>query len=131
MMWNRPYISDRRRFQRINYNLTVWCRIEDEDFLHRHLYEKEFEATTVDLSLGGIGLLSEYHIPKHTNISLTFLLFRENNPGELRWRKPLKIKGKVCYSLFTEDSRYHIGICFTASPLEYQQELFSFISSES
>jgi len=125
----RPYIPDHRRFQRIDYNLTVWCKIEDEGFLQRHFYEKEFEATTLNLSLGGMGLLSEHDIPRHTNICLTFLLFRENNPGELHWRKPLQIKGKVCYSFSTEDSRYRLGICFTEVPTEYRQELTSFLAT--
>ncbi len=128
-MLGRPYPLDRRRFPRFDCNFTVWCRIEEPWYLRRQFQDDEFEATTINLSAGGVGLLSEHNVAPNTALCLTFVLFKENNPGELRWRKPLQVRGRVCYSLSTEDNRFRLGLCFTEVPTEYSQELSDFLAA--
>jgi len=121
--------SDRRKFQRLRCNVSVWYRVEGPWDVRDKFEDKEIEATTLDISEGGMGILSEHNIPKHAILSLTFVLFKRNDSGELVAHQPVLVKGKVCYSLLSEENKYHLGICFTEVITRHQSEISEFVKA--
>jgi hypothetical protein len=129
MICRRTYLSDQRRFQRYQCNLTVWCKVQEPLEARLHFGDKEFEATALNVCEAGAGLLSDHRIPEHAVISLTMVISKGNSSGEVRWEKPLQVTGKVCYSRPSEEAnRYRLGVCFTEVPSEYKNRLTNFLS---
>ena len=130
MIYRRPYLSDQRKFQRYQCNLTVWCKVQEPQDVRAHFEDKELEATALNVCEAGVGLLSDHQIPKHSVISLTIVMFKGNSLGEVRGQKPLQVKGKVCYSQPSEEAnRYRLGVCFTDVPTEYKNRLTDFLTA--
>ena len=130
MNYHRPYLSDQRRFQRYQCNLSIWYKVQEPQDLRLHFEGKELEATALNLCEEGAGLLSDYQIPKHSVISLTIVMFKGNSSGEVRGQKPLQVKGKVCYSQPSEEAdRYRLGVYFTEVPSEYKNRLTDFFTT--
>lgn len=129
MQYHRPYLSDQRKFQRYQCNITVWCKVQDPWEVRLHFADRELEATALNVCEAGAGLLSDHQIPKHSIISLTLVLFKGNSLGEVRGQKPLQVKGKVCYSQPSEEmNRFRLGVCFTEVPAECKNRLTDFFS---
>jgi len=103
--------------------------VEAPWYVREKFEDKEIEATALDISEGGMGILSEHDIPKHTILALTFVLYKRNDSGEVSTYKPLLVKGKVCYSLLSEVSKYHLGICFTEVITVNKSEISEFVKA--
>jgi hypothetical protein len=111
-------------FQRLHCNLNVWYKVEDSPDFQHQFCDSEIEAVAVNISAGGIGLISDYSIPKFAILSITFILLRKTNvPGEVAREKPVRLKGEVRYSLTAEDNKFHIGIRFMEVPDECKQDI--------
>jgi len=129
MIYRRPYLSDQRKFQRYQCNLTVWCKVQEPQDVRLYFEDKELEATALNVCEAGAGLLSDHQIPKHSVVSLTIVMFKGNSLGEVRGQKPLQVKGKVCYSQPSEEAnRYRLGVYFTEIPSEYKERLNDFLT---
>jgi len=129
MIYRRTYLSDQRKFQRYDCNLTVWCKVQEPQDVRAQFADRELEATALNVSEAGIGLISNHQIPKHSIVSLTLVMLRGNSSGEIRGQRPLEVKGKVCYSQPTgEVNRYRLGVCFTEVPSEYKERLSNFLT---
>lgn len=82
-----------------------------------------FEVEGIDISLGGLGVNSNYFLPKGLRIILEI-------KGELFGLKaPLKIKGEVCYCKFIKGSQYRCGIKFVDLPQEYKDKISNFVAT--
>ena len=129
MIYRRTYLSDQRKFQRYDCNLTIWCKIQEPQDVRAQFADREFEATALNVCEAGVGLISDHQIPKDSILSLTMVMFKGNSSGEVRAQKPLEMKGRVCYSQPTEEAnKYRLGICFTEVPSEYKERLSNFFT---
>lgn len=130
IIYRRPYLSDQRKYQRYQCNLTVWCKVQEPQDVRLYFEDRELEATALNVCEAGEGLLSDYQIPKHSIISLTMVMFKGNSSGEVRGQTPLQVKGRVCYSQPSEEAdRYRLGIYFTEVPSEYKNRLTDFFTA--
>ncbi len=130
MIYRRPFLSDQRKFQRYQCNLSVWCKVQEPYDVRMHFGDKEIEAIALNLSEAGVGLLSEHRIPKYSVISLTIVMFKGNSSGEVRGERPLIVKGTVCYSQpAEEENKYRLGVCFTDMPNESKVRLNDFLAA--
>ena len=124
------YRVDRRRFQRLKVNLSVFYKIETPE-IRNVTGEEEFEANSLDISTGGISFLSKYYIPSYTTLSVKFILFKAGVSGMVSFNDPIEIAGEVRSSVLTEESQFRLGICFKTMPTVNREEISDFINSAS
>lgn len=124
------YHHDRRRFQRLKINLSVFYRIESLD-VRSITGEGEFEAGMVDLGAGGMSFLVKHYIPAYTKLTLKFILFKSDNQGIVSFNDPIEVSGEVRSSMLTETNEYRLGVCFKDVNHNDRDDLVDFVSSAS
>lgn len=89
--------------------------------------DKEIEATMLDISANGIGLLTGFDIPAYTILSLKFTLEKMNKAGEVSFYGPMEITGEVRYNVLQDKSLHHLGIYFKKIDKDDQCEITNFV----
>ena len=124
------YRFDRRRFQRLKINLSVFYKILTPE-VRSVTGEEEFEAVSLDLGAGGISFLSRHYIPAYTALSVSIILFKTDHTGLVSFHDPVDIVGEVRSSALTEDKQYRLGVCFKTIANEERIEIADFVSFSS
>ncbi|MDD3345172.1 MAG: PilZ domain-containing protein [Candidatus Omnitrophica bacterium] len=126
-MFNRYWGKDRRRFQRLLLNLTIWYRVSSPEYLKLRFGDRDMEATTIDLSTIGLSFLSEHKIPIWSKLLLKFIFFGSGS-GALHIVKPVEVEAEVKTCLPCED-RYRLGVCFKSLDQERRSQLSRFVGA--
>jgi len=128
-MHRKNGVSDRRRFQRLSLNLSAWYRIESPLFLRNIFGDKEIEASTLDISKGGLALVSANNIPVWSTLIIKFILFKTDAQGLVSFSDPVEIVGDVRSNILLENNEYRLGISFKEIKKETRSEIDGFIDS--
>lgn len=120
-------VNDRRRFQRLKANINVWYKILNPVETVNLIGDKEIEASTLDISAGGMSLSSRYNLPAHATLLLKFILLKTDNKGFVDISKPTEVLGRVRYSVLSENSEYRVGISFTGLKGEQRCDITGFV----
>ena len=112
--------SDRRRFQRLDVDITVLYRVDLPLSVRMLIGNQEIEAIMLNLSVGGIALVTKYNIPCATLLLMKFTLTSVNREGKVSLYGPIEVKGEVRSSAKWENSTYRLGISF--SDIDHQNK---------
>ncbi len=126
-MYRKYSGNDRRRYQRLDLSIIVLYRIDEPVEVRMQLGDKEIEATMLNLSEGGIGLLTNYNIPLWSVLSIKFTLSRMNKHGEVFFQGPMEITGEVRSNVMLKEGEHRLGICFTGVDQKDKVEIVKFI----
>ncbi len=126
-MFNRHWGKDRRRFQRLLLNLTIWYKVRTPEDLRLKLGEKDMEATTLDLSTIGLAFLSKHEIPVWSTLLLKFIFFGTND-GSVNIVKPVEVEAEVKTCL-PYGNEFRLGASFKGLDQELRGELSRFIGA--
>lgn len=122
-MFIRGSWNDRRRFQRLTMNLCVNYRVVKPLELRFKLGDRELDAEMIDISSGGMAVMTSDHIPPSTVLHLKFSLFKiDKNTGSAVFYRPFEIKGQVRSSIRVEKG-HRLGICFQRDNTEVSLEM--------
>ncbi|MFA5411406.1 MAG: PilZ domain-containing protein [Candidatus Omnitrophota bacterium] len=122
-MYNRYWGRDRRRFQRLNFNLTVWYKVLIPVNLRLSCPEEDREATTLDISPLGMAFISRSSLPLYTSLVLKFIVFTSCSNIAI----PIEVNGEVRSCMPYENREYRIGVCFKGIEPEKQRQLEDFV----
>ncbi len=128
-MYRRYSGNDRRRFQRLDLNIAVFCRVTEPPSVCVQVGDKEMEATMLNLSEGGIALLMNYNIPFWTILLIKFTLSKMDKDGKVKFYAPLEIKGEVRSNISLEKNEYRLGIRFMDLDYEDKAAISDFMKS--
>lgn len=128
-MSHRYYVRDRRRFQRLSINLSVFYRIDSPLYMRFIFGDKEIEATTVDISKGGMAFLTKCNIPVWSVLVIKLILFRMDRQGLVSFNDPVEVIGEVKSCVPSENKEYRLGICFRQVRKDYESEIAQFVQS--
>jgi c-di-GMP-binding flagellar brake protein YcgR len=123
--------NDRRRFQRLNLNLNVFYKVDQPVYVKLWVGDREIEATTLNLSEGGMAFLTAYDIPLASLLLIKFSLFKINRQGEVDFSKPVEITAEVRSNNSWENKEYRLGVCFIRKDEEVKTEISDFVKSAS
>ncbi len=120
---NRLPFEDRRRFQRLSVNITVFYQIESPSELLELVGPQEIEATTVNLSEGGMAFVTGHNLPAWTKLAVKFFLFKSGmTRSMLRFMKPVRIAAEVRTNVPLETNEYRVGVSFKdMSPVDHER----------
>ncbi len=105
--------SERRRFKRVDVSFWVESETNAALIVRMIFGGNEIKATTLDLSVGGMAILSGFEIPKFSVVTVEFNIPDNVNAASQGGYRLIKANGVVKYSLFLKErNAYRIGICF-------------------
>lgn len=121
--------DDRRRFQRLKMNLTVFYKIEGPDYACQITQNKEVEATMLDLSSGGMAFITCNNVPVRAKLLIKFYLFKSDNTGMVSFSDPVELIGEVRSNIMSNYNEYRLGICFKAIHNDSKDLVSDFVES--
>ncbi len=119
--------QERRKSQRLRINITVVYRVNKPSHVRVLVGDDEVEATTSDLSEGGMSILTVYDIPLSAVISVEFMIYQVDEVNKFRFYKSIKLIGEVRSNTQLENDLCRIGIVFTKIDAEDKIELARFV----
>ena len=119
--------NDRRRYQRLRLNLSVNYRVDGPWQVRVKFGDQEIEATTLNLSEGGMAILTSYDIPVVSALLLKFSLFKINKEGQVSFYNPVEINGQVRSNTTCENNQYRLGLCFVRTESEQNCRIGAFV----
>lgn len=122
------YRHDRRRFQRLSVNLSVFYKIMSPNV--RSIFGSgEFEADTIDVGLGGMAFVTWKKIPVNTSLLITLILFKFDHCGLVSFNDPIEVPGEVCSSVLMDSGEYRLGVSFKQVREDERLEIHGFVNS--
>lgn len=128
-MYRKYTGQDRRRFQRLDLNVIVVYRVDEPPLVRIQIGEKEIEASMLNLSEGGMALVTRYNLPAWTVLSIKFTLSRIDKDGKVVFYGPMEIRGEVRSSMPLEKNEFRVGICFTEMSQRDRAEIANFVKT--
>lgn len=106
--------KERRQFPRVTETATIFYSIKSGSTVFEYGGEN-YNAIAIDISEGGVGLITAHNLDEHTIIFMRFILF-----GAMP--KSIEADGEVKYILFNvKEKAYRIGIQFTGLAKESKE----------
>ena len=87
---------------------------------------KDIRATMIDLSEGGVSILTNHDISEGSILSMKFTLFKVDS-DDVSFYGPMDIVGEVKYHHVLANDEYRLGIVFKKVEKDDQGEIASFI----
>jgi len=122
-----PSEQEKRKSQRLKINITIVYHINKPSHVRVLVGDDEVEATTADLSEGGMSILTAYDIPVSTILTIEFMIYQVNELDKFRFYKSIKVTGEVRSNVPSENKFYRIGIIFKKIEPEDKVELENFV----
>ena len=122
---------ERRKFKRLRVNFTVIYQV-DKHLVARMMlgWRKEVEALMIDLSEGGMAILTNYNIPVSTILIIKFTLINLTVSSDKRIRV-MRMMGQVRYNMPSEKKEHRLGICFIEIDEEDRKTIADFVKISS
>jgi c-di-GMP-binding flagellar brake protein YcgR len=103
---------ERRGNKRVRMNCTVIYRLNEPVSTRFIMSGKDLEAQMVDISQGGMAMITDYDIPTSTVLSMRFTILKVNKEI-INLTGPVEIMGEVRSNVAVEKNGHRLGIYFT------------------
>ena len=110
-MYNANIDNERRAHKRIRMNCTVVCRMNEPPSARFVMKGRDLEAKMIDISQGGMAMITRYDIPVSTVLSMRFTLLNVNSEI-VTFSGPMEVIGEVRSSVPWERNEHRLGIYF-------------------
>lgn len=125
-MYSRYLGSDRRRFQRLKINLSVFYQVQEPISACFLTGNRELEAITLDISGAGMAFLTPYNIPVKSILKIRFILFKMDRDGLVSFNDPVEVIAEVVTNVSSQNTEYRLGVCFKQVKEETKSGLIDF-----
>lgn len=115
--------EDRRRFQRLKLSLSVFYSVTWPAYAKTWFGDEEVEGTTLDISEGGMALLTDRDIPASTELSVRVRFFKMDRSGTVNYYEPLEMAAEVRSNYILEKRRFRLGISFIKKDAQTQERI--------
>ncbi len=130
-MSNGSSANEKRRSKRLRANFTIFYQVDKPPTVVMNVgYGIEIESLMLDLSEGGMAILTNYDLPVNTVLLIKFILINRALQGDNRVIK-LSMTGIVCYNQLCENEEHRLGIRFSEISEKDKQAIADFIRSYS
>ncbi len=106
--------------------LTVTYRKSEPPEVRIQTLEGEAQAHMLDISEGGLSIVTERSIPAATVLWVRFTLTRPEKKG-IGYYGVVEVMGEVRHSVVNEQGQYRLGIAFVKIDEECKRQIASFI----
>jgi c-di-GMP-binding flagellar brake protein YcgR len=102
---------ERRSNKRLRMNCTVIYRVNEPPATHFMMQGRDIQARMIDVSQGGMAMVTDYDIPVATVLSMRFTLLNVD-AKIVTFSGPMEVTGEVRSSVPLE-KEHRLGIYFT------------------
>ena len=103
---------ERRKFKRVRVNFTAIFRIDKPIYVRMMAGNHEVDGVLLDLSEGGLCILTTFDIPASTILLIKFVLIDAHSFADNRIAK-MDVVGEVRYNILFGKQEHRLGIYFT------------------
>jgi c-di-GMP-binding flagellar brake protein YcgR len=103
---------ERRKFKRIKVNFTAIFRIDKPIYVRMLVGNREVDGVLLDLSEGGLCILTTFNIPVATVLLIKFVLIDAQDGKEEHIAK-MDVVGEVRYNILFAKQEHRLGVGFT------------------
>jgi c-di-GMP-binding flagellar brake protein YcgR len=118
---------EKRKYKRLKIHLDVFYQIDRPPFARICMEDKEIEAIALDLSEGGLAILTKHDIPVLSLLSIELMLDKVDHKAYLKSYESIKTKGEVRSNILTKEGKHHLGISFKDINEEDKSKIAKFI----
>ena len=104
--------NERRTNKRLRMNCTVIYRVNEPVSARFTLKGRDVKAKMLDVSQGGMAMITNYDIPVATVLSMRFTLLNVNKEA-FTFSGPMEVTGEVRSNTLIEKDEHRLGIYFT------------------
>jgi c-di-GMP-binding flagellar brake protein YcgR len=119
---------ERRIFKRLRVNLAIVFRVDKTSKMRMQIEHKDIRATMIDLSEGGVSILTNHDIPEGSILSMKFTLFKVDSE-DVSFYGPMDIVGEIRYHHTLANNEYRLGIVFKKIEKDDLGEIHNFIGN--
>jgi hypothetical protein len=121
--------DERRKFKRYKLTLNAFYRIDTPVYVRMWFGDQEFEAATLDVSGGGMALLTTLDIPVSSTLIINLTLFKLDREGKIVYFSPGELLGEVRSKFAQDPKHFRLSICFVHPDSVVTEEITRFIAS--
>ena len=103
---------ERRTHRRVRMNCTIIYRSNEPVSARFIMDGEDIEAKMLDVSQGGLAMITDHDIPISTRLSMRFTLFKVNR-DVMNFSGPVEVTGEVRSNIPLESNAHRLGINFT------------------
>ena len=103
---------ERRTHRRVRMNCTIIYRSNEPVSARFIMDGEDIEAKMLDVSQGGLAMITDHDIPISTRLSMRFTLFKVNR-DVMNFSGPVEVTGEVKSNVPLERNEHRLGIYFT------------------
>jgi c-di-GMP-binding flagellar brake protein YcgR len=123
--------QERRRFKRAEVNFIVFYKVKSPLTIHMRFGDTEINALALDVSEGGMAVLTDYDLPALSIVTVRFIMLDDNAPNVESRTRSIEVKGEVRYNFFIEEEReYRLGIQFIGLSDEDRNFIANFVKAQ-
>ena len=126
-MGNQNPSDERRKRKRLKIRLEVKYHVDSPPFVKLSVGDKETEAIALDLSEGGIAILTDHDIPVATQIFMVLMLSCELSKERLKSHDTIKTTGEVRSNILTGVGKHRLGIAFQGTSEDDRVRIARFV----
>ncbi len=120
--------KERRKFGRVQVSLSIVYRKDESPEVRIRSGDKEASASMIDISEGGIGIISELQVASRTNLWIRFTLSKAEQKG-ISFFGTVEVLGEVCYCEQISEFAYRMGISFVKVDERSRKDIANFVRS--
>jgi c-di-GMP-binding flagellar brake protein YcgR len=123
--------QERRRFKRVEANFIVFYKVKSPLTVHMRFGDIEINALMLDISEGGMALLTDYDVPALSIVTVRFIMLDDNVHNVESRTRSIEVKGEVRYNFLIEEKRtYRLGIQFIGLSDEDRNFIANFVKAQ-
>jgi c-di-GMP-binding flagellar brake protein YcgR len=123
-----PYNKERRKWQRLKVDFTLNYRVDAPLEVRMSIgWDSEVDALMVDLSEGGMAILTNCDIPASSILSINFTLINLSAIEDDERIKTLSITGEVRSNIIIDKTERRLGIKFIQISQKDKEAIGNFV----
>ncbi|MFH0838874.1 MAG: PilZ domain-containing protein [Candidatus Omnitrophota bacterium] len=122
--------KERRQFERIEVSFIVVYKVNTPLVVRIKVGDKWFDGIALDLSEGGMAILTNHELPSKTLVTVKFILINDRAISSAYKYRAMETEAEVCYARLTKGRGYRIGIRFTNAGEEERTFIARFVKAE-
>jgi len=123
------YRIDRRRYKRFQMTLSVRYQVLSQGFLEESRDVREFDAQTIDISIGGMAMKSGHSLPERSLLEAQLIIPDKQTVEHAGSQEVIKVLGIVRYNTSPDPGDYRMGIEFLQLTEEQENKIRELFAS--
>lgn len=127
MITEQVKAPERRQFRRVAVSFLVIYKVNTPLIVRMEIGDKLIDAVALDLSVGGIAVLTNYDLPQTASVSVRFTILNETALRSQDRYRSIQVEGDVRYSVLTKDKAFRVGVRFFGLSQEEKSFIADFV----